>query len=69
MTTCLRLSDAICDVQRHHPHWHIWRTDTLVWGTRCRSACGGSGTTLDAPTPERLNQVLAEFEHKHGWAA
>ena len=67
--TAMCLSQAIAAVQQHHPHWHVWRTDTTVWGTRPISAWGGSGTTLDAPTPERLDQVLAEWEHKYRWPA
>jgi len=65
----MTLSQARAEVQAAHPHWHLWHTDTLEWATRPQSAEGGSGTTLDAPTPERLHQVLAAFEHRNGWAA
>ena len=68
-TQHMSLSEALRVIAEHHPHWHIWRTDHLVWGTRPISADGGSGTTLDAPTPERLDQVLAAWEHKYGWPA
>jgi hypothetical protein len=68
-TRGMSLSEALRVIAEHHPHWHIWRTEHLVWGTRCLSADGGSGTTLDAPTPERLDQVLAAWEHKYRWPA
>ena len=68
-TRGMSLSDALRVIQQHHPHWHVWHTPTIVWATRPISAIGGCGTTLDAPTPELLDQVLAECEHKYGWPA
>jgi hypothetical protein len=66
-TQGLPLSEAEHQVQDHHPGWHVWHSDTICWAScACRD---GGGRTLDAPTPELLDQVIAEYEHTHRLAA
>jgi hypothetical protein len=63
----LPFSEAEHQVQDHHPRWHVWHSDTICWAAcACRN---GGGVTLDAPTPERLDHVIAEYEHQHRLAA
>ena len=65
------LSEEVAEVQSHHPGWHVWlsREQGMVLATTTRCAEGGTGTTLDAPNPQRMEHEIALWEHQHGQAA
>jgi hypothetical protein len=59
--------DELVALEADYPRWHCWFSDTgIVHATTCTCPAGGSGTTLEAPTPERMRQVIAAQVHE--WA-
>lgn len=61
------LSAELAAVQRDFPRWHCWRSDA---GTAIATHSSTSaeqhagmppGVTLDAPTPELLRYVIADY--------
>ena len=65
------LSEEVAEVESHHPGWHVWvsRERTMILATTTRCDAGGTGTTLDAPTPALMEHVIAVWEHQHERAA
>jgi hypothetical protein len=66
----LTLSEAEHAIEGAHPGWHVWhsrdgRNMGRAYATTAVSDIGGSGTTLDAPSVERIEQVIGEWEHQH----
>lgn len=60
------LREAEQAVQAAHPGWHVWHSSGgTIWATSKACAHDGSGTTLDAPTPEAMDHVIARWEHRH----
>ena len=52
-------------VENANPGWHCWLSNTgVVHATTCRCPIGGSGTTLEAPSPQRMSQVIAAQVHE-----
>jgi hypothetical protein len=71
----LSLTDAEHAIEGAHPGWHVWHSrDGNVTGrvyatTTTTDAHDGSGTTLDAPSVERIEQAIGQWEHDHQGAA
>jgi hypothetical protein len=66
----LTLTEAEDAIEAACPGWHVWhsRDGTGMgreYATSTVSDLGGSGTTLDAPSVERIEQVIGEYEHQH----
>ena len=63
------LSEELAAVQSD-TGWHCWRSDAgVMHATTCRCPLGGSGTTVEAPTPELLRHAIAAQVHEWGLAA
>jgi hypothetical protein len=61
------LRAEVAALERSYPGWHCWLSrEGVVHATTCRCPLGGSGTTLDAPNPQRMAQVIAAQVHE--WA-
>jgi len=71
----LSLTEAEHAIQDAHPGWHVWHScdgpalGSIYATTTIPEAPGGSGTTLCAPSVERIEQVIGEWEHDHPGAA
>ena len=54
-------------VERDCPGWHLFTSDAgNIWAATTENHAGGSGTTLDAPTPHRMRYKIAAQVHE--WA-
>jgi hypothetical protein len=63
----LTLTEAEHAIEDAHPGFHLWHSDEgREYATSTVSDLGGSGTTLDAPSVERIEEVIGEWEHEHG---
>jgi hypothetical protein len=66
------LSEELAAVQAD-TGWHCWHSDTGdCHATTCKCPLGGSGTTVEAPTPGLLRHAIAAEVHQWhvtGWAA
>ena len=73
----LTLTEAEHLIEDAHPGWHVWHSrDGENLGRICAtctdSDLGGSGTTLDAPSIERIEEAIGQWEwahQRHGHAA
>jgi hypothetical protein len=65
------LSEELAAVQADNPGWHCWRSDAgVMHATTCKCATPeGSGTTVEAPTPDLLRYAIAVQAYKLGLAA
>jgi hypothetical protein len=62
----LSLTEAEHAIEEAHPRFHLWHSDEgREYATIPESDLGGSGTTLDAPSVERIEQVIGQWEHEH----
>lgn len=60
ITTGPRLSDETATIGRDCPGWHAWTSSAgRTWAATTENHAGGSGTTLDAPTPEAMRREIA----------
>jgi hypothetical protein len=69
----LTLTEAEHAIEAAHPGWHVWHSRDgentgREYATAPVSDLGGSGTTLDAPSVERIEQVIGAWEWHHGCA-
>lgn len=47
-------------VEDDYPGWHLYLSDTgSVWAATTENHAGGSGTTLEAPTPGGMRREIA----------
>jgi hypothetical protein len=66
----LSLTEAEHAIEEAHPGWHVWHSrDGKAVGRICATCTtgtlGGSGTTLDAPSAETIERVIAQWEWEH----
>jgi hypothetical protein len=48
-------------VEQEFHGWHVWASDSgHIWAATAENHAGGSGTTLDAPTPALMRQKIAD---------
>jgi hypothetical protein len=67
-TTGPTLTEEMRAVQKQHPGWHVWKSSAgRIWAATAENHTGGSGTTLDAPTPEAMHREIAVQVHE--WEA
>jgi hypothetical protein len=67
ISTGASLHEETASIGRDYPGWHAWISDAgRVWAATPRSYAGGSGTTIDAPTPAAMRREIAETERE--WA-
>ena len=67
----LSLTDAEHAIEAAHPGWHIWHSRDgdgpgRICATTTASIAGGTGTTLDAPSIERIEEAIGTWEYHHG---
>ena len=71
----LPLTAAEAAIEAAHPGFHVWHSrdedghPACINATVLESDLGGSGTTLSAPSVERIEEVIGTWEHEHGRAA
>ena len=71
----LSLTEAERAIEGAHPGFHVWHsrdddgTPACIYATVTESDLGGSGTTLQAPSVETIEQVIGEWERHHRSAA
>ena len=70
----LTLTEAEHAIEQAHPRWHVWHSRDgaavgSIYATTPASAEGGSGTTLAAPSVERIEKTIGQWEHDHRGAA
>ena len=71
----LTLTEAEHAIEDAHPGWHVWHSrDGAQLGRIYATAAAadgpdGSGTTLDAPSVERIEEAIGQWEHVHGRVA
>lgn len=54
------LSDEMRAVEAEFPGWHLFTSNTgRIWACTCKNCYGGSGSTLDAQTPQEMRRVIA----------
>lgn len=59
-----RLCDELHAVEDDYPGWHVWKSSAgRIWAATPENHTGGSGTTLDAPTPDLMRHAIAEQVH------
>lgn len=66
------LTEELQAVEANHPGWHVWKSDGgRIWATTAENHyANGSGTTLDAPTPEAMHREIAVQVHEwEAWCA
>ena len=52
-------------IEREFPGWHLFLSDAgNVWAATTENHGGGSGTTLDAPTPALMRHEIAQQRHR-----
>lgn len=58
------LSAELAQIDQLHPGWHAWPSDEgNIWATHVhRSDETGCGVTLDAPSPARMDEAIADWE-------
>jgi hypothetical protein len=62
----LSLTEAEHVIEEAHPGFHVWHSDAgHEYATIPESDLGGCGTTLDAPSVERIEEVIGEWEYQH----
>jgi len=70
----LTLTEAEHAIEAAHPGWHVWHSrdghqvGSIYATTTVPGAPDGSGTTLAAPSVERIEQVIGQWEHSHAAA-
>ena len=61
------LSDELRAVEQDFPGWHLYPSDAgRIWASTTENHDGGSGTTLDANTPQAMRYEIAVQERE--WA-
>jgi hypothetical protein len=70
----LTLTEAEHAIEEAHPGWHVWHSRDgaspgSVYATTATSTAGGSGTTLAAPSVERIEETIGQWEHDNRGAA
>jgi hypothetical protein len=61
------LREELRDVEHDYPGWHLFTSDAgTVWAATTENHAGGSGTTLDAPTPDGMRHEIACQIHQWG---
>lgn len=65
------LSEQLRALEQEFPGWHAWHSDAgIFYATTCKCAYDcGSGTTVEAPTPELLRYEIACQVHQWQIAA
>lgn len=59
------LSTELRAVEHDYPGWHLFTSDTgRIWAATTENHAGGSGTTLDAPSPDLMRHAIAEQQHQ-----
>ena len=67
----LTLPEAEHAIEEAHPGFHVWHSrgedggPAGEYATIPESDLGGCGTTLYAPSVERIEEVIGEWEHQH----
>jgi len=66
----LTLTQAEHAIEAAHPGWHVWHSRDgentgREYATTTTSDMGGSGTTLDAPSVERIEEAIGQWEWAH----
>ena len=66
----LSLTEAEHAIEDAHPGFHVWHSRDgeqtgRIYATIPESDLGGCGTTLDAPSVERIEEVIGKWEHEH----
>lgn len=52
-------------IEREFPGWHLFASDAgTIWAVTTENHAGGSGTTLDAPSPALMRHEIAEQQHR-----
>lgn len=71
-TAGLTLTEAEHAIEDAHPGWHVWhsrdgKNPGRIYATSTarddNPEC--SGTTLDAPSVERIEEAIGTWEHEH----
>ena len=66
----LTLTEAEHAIEDAHPGWHVWHSHDGAsvgreYATIPESDLGGSGTTLSAPSVERIEEAIGQWEFEH----
>ena len=66
----LTLTEAEHAIEDAHPGWHVWHSrdgdrPARICATTPASDLGGSGTTLDAPSVERIEEAIDQWDWDH----
>lgn len=72
-TAGMTLTQAEHAIEAAHPGWHVWHSRDgadvgFEYATTTESDLDGSGTTLSAPSVERIEEAIGQWEHEHGQA-
>jgi hypothetical protein len=52
-------------VEQEFPGWHLFASDTgQIWAVTTENHAGGSGTTLEAPSPALMRHEIAGQQHR-----
>ena len=75
----LTLTEAEHAIEEAHEGWHVWHsrdgdsTGRIYATSTATGEWGGSGTTLDAPSVERIEETIGRWEYRHAqheaWSA
>ena len=71
----LSLPEAEHAIEVAHPQFHVWHSHgdhgeiAGIYATTTGSDLGGSGTTLTAPSIERIEEAIGQWEHEHARSA
>jgi hypothetical protein len=67
INAALTLSDELRAIEHEHPGWHLFTSDSGdVWAVTTENHDGGSGTTLEAPSPQAMRREIAVQERIWG---
>ena len=66
----LTLTEAEHAIEDAHPGFHVWHSHDgadvgRIYATIPESDLGGTGTTLDAPSVETIEQKIGQWEWEH----
>ena len=67
----LSLTEAEHAIEAAHPGWHVWHSKDgegvgrIYATTTATDGADSSGTTVDAPSVERIEEVIGEWEYQH----
>jgi len=67
----MTLAEAEHAIEGAHPGWHVWHSrdghglGNIYATTTVPELPGGSGTTLTAPSVERIEEIIGQWEHQH----